>query len=215
MDILEFMIGLGIIVVSLFVLYIIYITDIIFESPLFAFVIISAFVEYVNRLDFLEILAYLCFVFVSAVVVCLFCFVNFKYDRFKQIYKDRNENKLSRDDKDTFKLVFISSLYIVHTVILYVNLILYLNLGFYSPVLLFFIVLCLGFCFFFMQINIVLVNGDTGTSNTCPLETSDDKKYWLTFMTIVITTIGLVLGDRNTKRTTNSVNTTSAVPFME
>ena len=99
-----------------------------FEAPLLVFVLISGFVVYINSMDILDIMAYACFVFVSTFVVCLLSFIIFDYERFKRRNSDRNEKKLSHDDIYTVKAVFISSLFTVHIVMLYVNLIVYLDI---------------------------------------------------------------------------------------
>ena len=192
MNILDTLIYVCFVIVSVIILYF-YLTDIIFEAPLLVFVLISGFVVYTNRMDILDIIAYVCFVFVSTVVVCLLSFMVYDYERFKRINSDRNEKKLLHDDVGAVKLVFISSLFIVHIVMLYLNLIVYLDIQKKNFVFICITVLTGLFCSIFIGINFNLV------TNKC----QTNQNNWTDYVIfIIVLLIGLLFlyRDKNTTR---------------
>ena len=60
----------------------------------FIFLLALIFIVYVNRMDLLTFIGFICFIFVSASVIFFLCFLFFDYDKLKKIYKDKRDKKI-------------------------------------------------------------------------------------------------------------------------
>ena len=192
MNILDTLIYVCFALVSVIVLYF-YVINIIIEARVLGFVLISGFVVYINSMDILDIMFNACFVFVSTFVVCLLSFMVYDYELFERLNSDRNEKNLSHDDINTVKAVFISSLFIVHIMMLYVNLIVYLDIQKMNFVFICITVLTGLFCSIFIGINFNLV------TNKC----QTNQNNWTDYVIfIIVLLIGLLFlyRDKNTTR---------------
>ena len=79
------------------------------------------FIVYTNGMNFLDIVCFICFVFVSAFVTGVLCFLIFDREKMERIYEARKDKKLSRNDVNLLRAVFVCSIFFVLAVISYMT----------------------------------------------------------------------------------------------
>ena len=133
----------------------------------FIFLLALIFIVYVNRMDLLTFIGFICFIFVSASVIFFLCFLFFDYDKLKKIYKDKRDKKLSFNEMSEVKGVFACSIFFVLAIILYVTFLLYLNTQQAHTIWFAFLTfVIIYFCSFLILINIMLITEDESYQNS-------------------------------------------------
>ena len=118
------------------------------------------FIVYTKGMDILGFVCFMCFVFVSAFVTGVLGFLVFNREKLKQIYKARKDKKLSSDDVNQLRSVFVCSIFFVLAVISYTTMLsmntLKNNDNFYLIRL-----LCIAICTYLIVMNFIFISDDT------------------------------------------------------